>query len=229
MILQGKATNHIWFMEDGEEPHVIGVRLDCGDSGVVYFTREQAADLSKGLSNFLAEAALRAETPTQVTQEQVLEACKLAKVRLDWGDCRELTYFLNCQLRAETSPKTSEAHKLQEAKKKWFEQLDPVDLQRLNEMPTTFALEAFRDGFEAAARAETPTLKAIECPKCGPGCYEAAGRAETLAPREELSKLAPSQMPTCYVCYHGVAPSQQKCPDIPTCPIGTAGSPEQAK
>lgn len=34
------ATDHIWTMED--KPGFIGLRLDCGDSGVIYFTREQA-------------------------------------------------------------------------------------------------------------------------------------------------------------------------------------------
>lgn len=47
--LHGKSTNHIWLMEDGTESHPIGVRLDCGDSGTVYFSREQAADLAKQL------------------------------------------------------------------------------------------------------------------------------------------------------------------------------------
>lgn len=52
--LSGRSTDHIWFMEDGEEPHVIGIRMDSGDAGVVYLTREQAADLAKGLGEFLA-------------------------------------------------------------------------------------------------------------------------------------------------------------------------------
>jgi hypothetical protein len=50
--LQGKATDHIWLMEDGEEPHAIGVRLDSGDSGAVYFTRAQALDLAAQLIDF---------------------------------------------------------------------------------------------------------------------------------------------------------------------------------
>lgn len=50
--LQGKCTNHIWLMEDGEEPHVIGVRMDCGDSGTVYLTRVQAKDLAGQLAIF---------------------------------------------------------------------------------------------------------------------------------------------------------------------------------
>lgn len=39
--LNGKCTDHIWLMEDGAERHVIGVRMDCGDSGTVYLTRER--------------------------------------------------------------------------------------------------------------------------------------------------------------------------------------------
>jgi hypothetical protein len=36
-------------MQDGQEPYVIGVRMDCGDSGTVYLTREQAAELADQL------------------------------------------------------------------------------------------------------------------------------------------------------------------------------------
>lgn len=53
LYLQGESTDHIWLMEDGKEPHVIGVRMDCGDSGAVYLTREQAKDLSAQLSEFI--------------------------------------------------------------------------------------------------------------------------------------------------------------------------------
>ena len=49
--LQGKCTNHIWLMEDGEPPHTIGLRMDCGDSGVVYLTELQARDLAGQLLN----------------------------------------------------------------------------------------------------------------------------------------------------------------------------------
>jgi hypothetical protein len=42
-------------MEDGPESHPIGIRLDCGDSGVVYLSREQAADLHFQLTRFLEE------------------------------------------------------------------------------------------------------------------------------------------------------------------------------
>jgi hypothetical protein len=47
--LHGRCTDHIWTMQDGQEPYVIGVRMDCGDSGTVYLTREQAAELADQL------------------------------------------------------------------------------------------------------------------------------------------------------------------------------------
>jgi len=53
--LHGKASDHIWLMEDGEEPWVIGVRMDCRDSGTVYLTREQAKDLSEQLALFIKD------------------------------------------------------------------------------------------------------------------------------------------------------------------------------
>lgn len=42
LSIQGQATDHIWTMEDGPESHPIGLRLDCGDSGVVYLSNDQA-------------------------------------------------------------------------------------------------------------------------------------------------------------------------------------------
>lgn len=54
LLLQGNSTDHIWIMTDGEEPHAIGVRMDCGDSGAVYLTRAQAAELAQGLTAILA-------------------------------------------------------------------------------------------------------------------------------------------------------------------------------
>jgi len=41
-------------------------------------------------------AAAPAPPAGPLTEEQVRKACKLAKVRLDWDDVRELRYFLNC-------------------------------------------------------------------------------------------------------------------------------------
>lgn len=49
--LSGKSTDHIWLMEDVEG--YIGIRMDCGDSGVVYVTKEQAKDLAEQLLSFL--------------------------------------------------------------------------------------------------------------------------------------------------------------------------------
>lgn len=54
--LQGKCTDHIWLMEDGEAPHTIGLRMDCGDSGTVYLTTEQALYLARELLHFTITA-----------------------------------------------------------------------------------------------------------------------------------------------------------------------------
>ena len=51
--LEGNATDHIWLMEDGPTSHLIGVRLDSGDSGTVYLSKNQAADLAFQLLDFL--------------------------------------------------------------------------------------------------------------------------------------------------------------------------------
>lgn len=53
--LQGNCTDHIWLMLDGEEPNVIGLRMDCGDSGTVYLSRSQAVFLVEELGLFLAK------------------------------------------------------------------------------------------------------------------------------------------------------------------------------
>lgn len=44
------ATDHIWTMED--KPGFVGLRIDCGDSGVVYFTKSQARDVAEQMSSF---------------------------------------------------------------------------------------------------------------------------------------------------------------------------------
>jgi hypothetical protein len=44
------ATDHIWTMED--KPGFIGLRVDCGDGGVVYFTKSQARDVAEQLAAF---------------------------------------------------------------------------------------------------------------------------------------------------------------------------------
>jgi hypothetical protein len=53
--LNGNATDHIWLMADGDEPNVIGIRMDCGDSGTVYVSRKQAAELAAQLQDMLRE------------------------------------------------------------------------------------------------------------------------------------------------------------------------------
>jgi len=50
--LSGCATDHIWLMEDGPESHPIGVRVDDGDSGTLYLSREQAKELGGELIRF---------------------------------------------------------------------------------------------------------------------------------------------------------------------------------
>lgn len=56
--LNGKSTDLVWLMADGNEPHVIGIRMDCGDSGTVYLTRDQAKNLAEQLLDMLKEPAL---------------------------------------------------------------------------------------------------------------------------------------------------------------------------
>jgi hypothetical protein len=58
LYLHGKCSDHIWLMEDGPEPHILGIRMDCGDSGVVYLTREQAADLEEQLKSMRSSGRL---------------------------------------------------------------------------------------------------------------------------------------------------------------------------
>ena len=43
MFLYGEAKGPIWAMED--RPGFIGLRLDCGDGGTVYLTKEQAREV----------------------------------------------------------------------------------------------------------------------------------------------------------------------------------------
>lgn len=51
LSLDGKATDHIWAMEDVEG--YIGLRMDCGDAGTVYLTPKQARDVISTLQIFL--------------------------------------------------------------------------------------------------------------------------------------------------------------------------------
>jgi hypothetical protein len=53
--LSGKASDHIWCMEDVEG--YIGVRMDCGDAGTVYLTHSQAKELAKQLTALTAAQA----------------------------------------------------------------------------------------------------------------------------------------------------------------------------
>lgn len=48
--LEGLATNDIWSIEDGPNTHPIGLRLDAGDSGVVYLSKKQAIEVIKSLA-----------------------------------------------------------------------------------------------------------------------------------------------------------------------------------
>ncbi len=50
--LEGCSTDHIWCMED--IPGLIGMRMDCGDGGVVYLTYAQAHDLASQLQSFIS-------------------------------------------------------------------------------------------------------------------------------------------------------------------------------
>jgi hypothetical protein len=51
LFLYGEAKGPIWAME--ERPGVIGLRLDCGDSGRVCLTKEQAKEVIDVLQHFL--------------------------------------------------------------------------------------------------------------------------------------------------------------------------------
>lgn len=53
LFLNGLGTDQIWLMADGPTTHPIGIRLDCGDSGVVYVSKDQAKELSEQLSLFV--------------------------------------------------------------------------------------------------------------------------------------------------------------------------------
>lgn len=51
LSINGVAGSPIWTMVDGPESHPIGIRLDCGDGGAVYVSKEQALDLAEQLNN----------------------------------------------------------------------------------------------------------------------------------------------------------------------------------
>lgn len=50
LVLQGRATDSIWVLGDGQEPYKLGLRLDFGDCGTVFLTREQARQVATTLS-----------------------------------------------------------------------------------------------------------------------------------------------------------------------------------
>lgn len=51
--LEGQSTDLIWVMEDGPESHPIGLRLDSGDSGVVYLSKSQANEVIDCLKEYI--------------------------------------------------------------------------------------------------------------------------------------------------------------------------------
>lgn len=77
--IQGIAGDPIWVMCDGTEPYVIGVRLDCGDAGVVYLSREQATELAKQLNASVVELAKLESTGPNKDSEVSLapEGCSI--------------------------------------------------------------------------------------------------------------------------------------------------------
>lgn len=56
MIHLDHATDHIWLMED--KPGFIGLRVDCGDGGVLYFTPEQAKEVVDAFENHFVSTRL---------------------------------------------------------------------------------------------------------------------------------------------------------------------------
>ena len=51
LFLYGEAKGPIWAMQD--RPGLIGLRLDCGDGGTVYLTKEQAREVIAELQHWL--------------------------------------------------------------------------------------------------------------------------------------------------------------------------------
>lgn len=51
LFVNGDATDNIWTMGDARGK--LGIRFDCGDSGVIYVTRDQAEDLRVQLGKWL--------------------------------------------------------------------------------------------------------------------------------------------------------------------------------
>lgn len=57
LSIQGRAGDPIWLMADGQEDFPIGMRLDCGDGGVVYLSTDQATELARQLNSIVVELA----------------------------------------------------------------------------------------------------------------------------------------------------------------------------
>ena len=56
LSIQGKSTDHIWGMVYViDNVDMIGLRLDCGYSGTVYFTKAQAYNVIDTLNSLLSE------------------------------------------------------------------------------------------------------------------------------------------------------------------------------
>jgi hypothetical protein len=53
--LAGHATDHIWGMAHGDD--CIGLRVDCGDAGTLYMTKEQAREVIDTLLALLEKSA----------------------------------------------------------------------------------------------------------------------------------------------------------------------------
>ena len=69
------ATDHIWTMEDKEG--FIGLRVDCGDHGVIYFTPQQAMSVICAFSLHLQPSGLVVRTEIREKADDAAPgACK---------------------------------------------------------------------------------------------------------------------------------------------------------
>ena len=55
------ATDLIWTMED--KPGFIGLRVDCGDAGTIYFTSDQARQVVEAFQKHLGETTSSSSAP----------------------------------------------------------------------------------------------------------------------------------------------------------------------
>ena len=51
--IEGRVSDPIWAMEDGDSSSPIGLRLDCGGAGVLYLSRKQAQQIIETLVQIL--------------------------------------------------------------------------------------------------------------------------------------------------------------------------------